>query len=31
MSNNFEIHSYIQELWPEQGQFMTILSFDLEV
>ena len=31
MPNYFEIHIYIQKLWPEQAQFFIVLSFDLQV
>ena len=29
--NYSEIHAQIQKKWSRQGQFMTILSFDLQV
>ena len=29
--NYSEIHAKVQKTWPRQAQFMTILSFDLQV
>ena len=31
LPNYFGIHAYMYKLWPSQAQFMTILSFDLQV